>query len=62
MRTISDAEYFLIAELFMRLDMSPFPFGLSHKLKVEELADGGKGSVRFIHPESIQKLSGKPLP
>jgi hypothetical protein len=51
-RTISDAEYLLITELFVRLDMSPISFGLSRQLKVEELADGGMGSIRFIHPES----------
>lgn len=52
MRTISDAEYLLITELFVRLEMSPVSFGLSRQLKVEELADGGMGSIRFIHPES----------
>lgn len=63
MRTISDAEYLLITGLFVRLDMSPISFGLSRQLKVEELADGGMGSVRFIHPESPdeQRSLGQPV-
>jgi len=59
MRTISSKEYDLLVDLFAKACVSQRSVSLSPDLLVEELHDGGMGSLKFHHgiaPEENRRL------
>ena len=59
MRSIRTSEYEFVRGLFAITGLAADSFGLSQSLFVEELDDGGMGSLRFQH--SIETDPGRSL-